>query len=145
MRPSVSTVQAAEDAIDFYPCPDHTMIVGVHYDAGHEGYANGALAGDVHSQFLPPQSAISRAIDRSRARAGKENIGIDRVDGQRPDRWHSPIGPIGPIGGETLPPPPPNRLPATTPNPPLLKGMSLRRLDGPRPSAAYVPQPAAHP
>jgi hypothetical protein len=47
VRPSVSTVQAAEDAIDFYPCPDHTMIVGVHYDAGHEGGANGALPGDV--------------------------------------------------------------------------------------------------
>jgi len=26
-----------------------TMIVGVHYDAGHEGYANRALPGDVHS------------------------------------------------------------------------------------------------
>ena len=31
-------------------------------------------------------------MDRSRARAGKENIGIDRVDGQRPDRWQSAIG-----------------------------------------------------
>src|SRR6266478_1137683 len=95
VRPSVSTVEAAEDAIDFYPCPDNIMIVGVHYDAGHEGYADGALPGDVHSQFLPLPSPISRAIDRSRARAGKENIGIDRVDGQRPDRWHRPIGPIG--------------------------------------------------
>src|SRR5437762_9492546 len=92
VRPSVPTVEAAEDAIDFYPCPDNTMIVGIHDDAGHEGYANGALPGDVYSQFLPLQSAISRTIDRSRARAGKENIGINRVDGQGPDRWHSPIG-----------------------------------------------------
>src|SRR6266481_4320054 len=106
VRPSVSTVQAAEDAVDFHPCPDHTMIVGVHDDAGHEGYANRALPGDVHSQFLPLLSAISRAIDRSRARAGKENIGINRVDGQRPDRWHTPIGPIGPISADALPPRP---------------------------------------
>ena len=42
------TRPAAEDAIDFYPCPDNTMIVGVHDDAGHEGYADGALPGDVH-------------------------------------------------------------------------------------------------
>jgi hypothetical protein len=63
------------------------MIVGVHYDAGHEGCANGALAGDVYSQSLPLQSTISRTIDFSRARAGKENIGINRVDGLRPDRW----------------------------------------------------------
>src|SRR6266481_5217780 len=103
VRPGVSAVQAAEDAIDFHPCPDHSMIVGVHYDAGHEGYANGALPGDVHSQFLPPQSPIPRAIDRSRARAGKENIGVNRVDGQRPDRRHSPIGRIG---GDALPPRP---------------------------------------
>jgi hypothetical protein len=31
-------------------------------------------------------------MDRSRARAGQENIGVNRVDGQRPDRWQSPIG-----------------------------------------------------
>src|SRR5207248_10282289 len=37
-------------------------------------------------------SPISRAIDRSRARAGKENIGINRVDGQRPDRRQDPLG-----------------------------------------------------
>jgi hypothetical protein len=48
VRPTVSTVEAAEDAIDFYPGPDDTMIVGVHDDAGHEGYANGALPGDVN-------------------------------------------------------------------------------------------------
>ena len=68
------------------------MIVGVHDDAGYEGCADRALAGEVYRQFLPPQSAIPRAIDRSRAGAGKENIGIDRVDGQRPDRRQSPIG-----------------------------------------------------
>jgi len=33
-----------------------------------------------------------RAVDPSRARAGKQNIGIDRVDGQRPDRRQSAIG-----------------------------------------------------
>src|SRR5215472_3341170 len=38
------------------------------------------------------QSTISRAVDPSRARAGKENIGLDRVDSQRPDRWQTPIG-----------------------------------------------------
>ena len=37
-------------------------------------------------------SAVSRAIDPSRAGAGKENVGIDRVDGQRPDRRQSAIG-----------------------------------------------------
>src|SRR5215469_2860537 len=46
------------------------------------------------------QSAISRAVDSSRARAGKENIGLDRVDSQRPDRWQSPIG------ADALPPRP---------------------------------------
>ena len=49
VRLSVSIVQTAEDAIDFDPSSDNTMIVGVHDDAGHEGYANGALPGDVHS------------------------------------------------------------------------------------------------
>ena len=49
VRPCVSTVEAAEDAINFHPCPDHAMIVGVCYDAGHEGYADGALPRDVHS------------------------------------------------------------------------------------------------
>jgi hypothetical protein len=48
VRPTVSAVEAAEDAIDFYPGPDDTMIVGVHDDAGQEGYANGALPGDVN-------------------------------------------------------------------------------------------------
>jgi hypothetical protein len=68
------------------------MIVGVHDDAGDEGCANGAFAGEVYSQFLPLPSTILRAIDPSRARAGKENIRLDRIDGQRPDRWYSPIG-----------------------------------------------------
>jgi hypothetical protein len=49
VRPRVPAVEAAEDAIDFYARPDHTMIFRVHVDAGHEGYANGALAGDVYS------------------------------------------------------------------------------------------------
>jgi hypothetical protein len=47
VRPSVPTVQAAENAINFYPCPHNSMIVRVDYDARHEGYANGALPGDV--------------------------------------------------------------------------------------------------
>jgi hypothetical protein len=38
---SVSTVQAAEDAVDFYPCPDYTMIVGVHNDAGLDDVPDG--------------------------------------------------------------------------------------------------------
>jgi hypothetical protein len=79
------------------------MIVGVHDDAGHKGCASGALTGEVYSQFLPMLSTISRAVDSSRACAGKENIGINRVDGQRPDRWQSPIGPIG---GDAFPPRP---------------------------------------
>ena len=57
------------------------------------------------ANFSPP-SPISRTIDPSRARAGKESMGINRIDGERPDRWHSPIGPIGPIGGDALPPRP---------------------------------------
>src|SRR5262245_50491254 len=76
------------------------MIVGIHDDAGDEGCANRALAGDVDSQFLPVQSPISRAIDRSRARAGKEDIGINGVDRQRPDRRQSAIG------ADALPPRP---------------------------------------
>ena len=100
VRPRVPTVEAAEDAVNFDPRPDNAMIVGVHDDAGHKGCANGALPGEVYTQFLPVLSPISRAIDRSRARAGKENIGIDRVDGQRPDRWQSPIG------ADALPPRP---------------------------------------
>src|SRR5580704_13306192 len=100
VRPSVPTVEAAKDAVNFYPCPDNTMIAGVDDDAGDEGGANGALAGEVYSQFLPLLSPISRAIERSRARAGKENIGIDRVDGQRPNRRQSPIG------ADALPPRP---------------------------------------
>jgi hypothetical protein len=43
----VPAVEAAEDAVDFYPCPDKTMIVGVHDDARHEGYANDAFPGAV--------------------------------------------------------------------------------------------------
>src|SRR5271167_3430754 len=42
VRPRVATVQAAEDAVNFYPCPDTRRIVGVHYDAGHEGGADRA-------------------------------------------------------------------------------------------------------
>ena len=49
VRPSVPAVEAAEDAVNFYPSKDSTMIVGVHDDAGHKGYANGALPGDVYS------------------------------------------------------------------------------------------------
>src|SRR6516162_2588569 len=76
------------------------MIVGVDVDAGHKGYADRALPGDVDRQLLPLPSPVSRAIDRRRARAGKEDIGIDPVDGQRPDRWQSAIG------ADTLPPRP---------------------------------------
>ena len=54
------------------------MIVRVDDDAGHEGCANGAFPGDLYSEFLPLPSLISRAIDPGRARAGKENIGINR-------------------------------------------------------------------
>src|SRR5271155_4689566 len=100
VRPSVPTVEAAEDAVNFNPCPDNPMIVGVHDDAGDEGSANRALAGEVYSQFLPVQSPISRAIDPGGTRTGEENIRIDRVDGQRPDRWQSPIG------ADALPPRP---------------------------------------
>src|SRR5208282_91971 len=100
VRPSIPTVEAAEDAVNFHPRPDHAMIVGVDDDAGDEGCADRALPGEVYSQFLPMQPAIARAIDRSRARAGKENIRINRVDGQRPDHWESRIG------ADTLPPRP---------------------------------------
>src|SRR4051794_38563261 len=100
MRPSVPTVQAAEDAVNFHPCPDNARIVGVHNNAGHEGRANGALPGEVDSQFLPLLSPISRTIDPGRTGAGKEDIRLDRIDGQRPDRWQSPIG------ADALPPRP---------------------------------------
>src|SRR5205085_11473469 len=39
VSPSVAAVHAAEDAVDFHPCPDNTMIVGVYDEAGDEGYA----------------------------------------------------------------------------------------------------------
>src|SRR2546425_1086149 len=42
VRPGVSAIQAAEDAVNFYPCPDHARIVRVHHDAGHEGCADRA-------------------------------------------------------------------------------------------------------
>ena len=100
VRPGVPAVHAAEDAVDFHPGPDDTMIVGVDDEAGHEGYADRAFRGDVDGQFLPLPSPVPRAIDPGRARAGEENIGIDRVDGQRPDRRQ------GPIGADALPPRP---------------------------------------
>jgi len=100
VRPSVPAVEAAEDAVNFYPRKDNKMIVRVDVDTGHKGRANRALPGDVHRQFLPVQSTVARAIDPSGARAGKENIGINRVDGQRPDRRQSPIG------ADALPPRP---------------------------------------
>src|SRR5262249_27127344 len=53
---------------------------------------------DVDGQFLPVPAAVARAIDPGRARAGKEKFGIDRVDGERPDRRQ------GPIGADALPP-----------------------------------------
>src|SRR6516165_1030166 len=101
VRPGVPTVAAAEDAVDFYPGPNHSMIVGVDDEAGHEGFANRTLAGGVYRQLLPVPSAVARAIDPGRAGTGEENIGIDRVDGQRPDRWQSPIG-----ADDALPPQP---------------------------------------
>jgi hypothetical protein len=85
MRPGVSPVAAAKDSVDFHSGPDHTMIVGVDDKTGHEGLADRTFPSRVDCQLLPVLSEISRAIDPSRARAGKENIGIDRVDGQRPD------------------------------------------------------------
>src|SRR5229473_5897589 len=100
VRPTVSTVQTAEDAVDFYPCPDNTMIVGVYDDSGHKGYADGALRGDVYGQFLPLPSPVSRTVDPGRARTGEENLGINRVDGERPDRWQIPVG------ADALPPRP---------------------------------------
>jgi hypothetical protein len=39
---------------------------------------------------MPP--AVARAIHPGRARAGKEDIGIDRIDGQRPDRRQVALG-----------------------------------------------------
>jgi hypothetical protein len=51
------------------------MIVRVDDDAGHEGCANGALPGNLHSQFLPLPSPISRAIDPGRTGAGKRISG----------------------------------------------------------------------
>jgi hypothetical protein len=49
VRPRVRTVEATEDAIDFYPWPHNTMIAWVDDDAGHEGYANGAFPEDVYA------------------------------------------------------------------------------------------------
>jgi hypothetical protein len=76
------------------------MIVGVDDEAGYEGCANRTLAGGVYRQFLPVRSAVARAIDPGWARAGKQNIGIDRVDGQRSIGWQNPIG------ADALPPRP---------------------------------------
>jgi len=92
VRPRIPAVEAAKDAVNFDRRPDNAVIVGVDDDGGHEGYANRTLRGDLYRQFFPVQSAISRAIDPSRARAGKENVGVNRVNGQRPYRRHRPTG-----------------------------------------------------
>jgi hypothetical protein len=100
VRPRFPAVEAAEDAVDFHPGPDDTMVVGIDDEAGHEGNTDRALPGDVYGQFLPVPSAVPRTVDRGRARAGEENIGINRVDGQRPDRRQ------GAVGADALPPRP---------------------------------------
>jgi hypothetical protein len=47
VRPTVPAVQAAEYAVDLHSGPDDPMIVGVDDDAGDEGGADRAFAGDV--------------------------------------------------------------------------------------------------
>ena len=64
------------------------MVVWIHHHTGHKGCANRALGGDVHRQLLPAQSAVARAIDPGRSGAGKEDLRINRIDRQRPDRRH---------------------------------------------------------
>src|SRR5438067_723904 len=96
--PGIPAVHAAEDAVDFHPCPNDTVIVGIDDEAGHEGYADRTLRCDVDGQFLPLPSAVPRTVDPGWAGAGKENVGIDRVDRQRPDRRQ------GPLDADALPP-----------------------------------------
>jgi hypothetical protein len=34
VRPRIPAIQAAEDAVNFYPCPHYSTIVGIRDDAG---------------------------------------------------------------------------------------------------------------
>jgi beta-lactamase family protein len=68
------------------------MIIRVDHNAGHKGCADRAFRGDGYGQFLPLRTAVSGAVNRSGSRTGKEYLGVNRIDGQRPDRWHRPAG-----------------------------------------------------
>ena len=81
MCPGVSTIHAAEHAVDFHTRPDNTMIVRVHGQGRHEWCADRALLGDVHGQFLPSLSSIQGAINSSRTGPSEKNVWINRIDG----------------------------------------------------------------
>src|SRR5215469_13650011 len=84
--PRLPAVLAVPHAVYFEAGPDVLVVDRVDHQGGHPGDAHvGALLGYLHRQLLPVLAAIRGAEQRCRSGARKDNVGVDRIDGEGPD------------------------------------------------------------
>src|SRR6516165_4178592 len=84
--PRLAAVLAVPHAVYFEAGPDVLVVDRVDHQGGHSRDAHiGALLGYFHRQLVPMLAAIRGAEQRCRSGARKDNVGVDRINGEGPD------------------------------------------------------------
>src|SRR5579875_3367517 len=83
--PTVATVAAAEDTVDFDAGPDVVRIARVGHNVGDLGWAGEAFFDDIDPQLFPTPAAVPGTVDAGRFGAGENYLRIGGMPRHRPD------------------------------------------------------------